>query len=209
MAEAARGSHTPAFRARALDLILIACFAGMLALAERTGRSGRVVLARERIVRCDSPKDALIEWRRAGVRGRILVHLARHISADPAPGPLSDENYLYQAIRENIVRRIYHVIPEADWPEVESHLHANPAAELSGGTFRVQIEGAPVIVLRLADLPDPGEPVLVDLDSDRFTTEQLTQVAGRLARATPRSDLVAWQGSHVPFQFEALGARSE
>ncbi len=178
-------------------------FAAVLAVAHLVGHNARVVLPRAKIVHCADPVEALADWRAAGVRGRTLVHAARRISLDNPSGPATPANFISQAVRDGIVRRIFHVIPSADWPEVEHNVKSLPGVLHSGETYRLVDKGMPIIVMRLADLHAVSESVIVDVDVDRYTEREVAELAQQLRRGAPRSDLVTWYGRSTPTHLEA------
>jgi hypothetical protein len=96
------------------DAAIACAIALVLAAAQVEAQPGRVFAWRPAIVRVAGPADALTEWRRAGVRGRTLVHAARRIALGVEPSPVTTGNFVQQAVREDLVRRIIHVVPEAD-----------------------------------------------------------------------------------------------
>jgi hypothetical protein len=160
------------------------------------------------VVRLDRAEDAVAQWRRAAVRGRTLVLAARHVAMSDEAGPPGPGNFVYAAVREGLVRRVFHAIPAADWAEVERNLSSAPGAAREGAGFRVVFEGVPVVVAPVDRLPALGEPVLLDLEVDRFAPAEVAALLGRVARGDPASDVVAWYGSRPPEGLEALRARA-
>lgn len=168
----------------------LAC-AGVVLAAWHTGRSARRVLDEPSVVRCLVPEDALGAWRRAEVRGRILVHFARSIAMVDEPGPPSPHNYLARALGEGIIRRVYHVIPEEAWPEVRATLAARPEVVRDGERFTLQNAGAPIVVVPRTALPRLDEPALVTIEGERWSPEALAEIATLLGGSL-RHDLVTW-----------------
>lgn len=171
----------------------------VLGAAECAGRAGRILSPSPVIERCDGPEAALDVLRSSGVRGRVLAHFARDIAVQQDPGwdqraPLSARNYVRRAVEAGYVRRIVHVLSERDWADAERNLRALPGASAAGPAFRVPWEGTPIDVVRLRDLPDLGEPLVADVDSDHWTPEELELIAARLARPH-RADVVVWYGA--------------
>jgi hypothetical protein len=145
----------------------------------------------------------------AGVRGRTLVLAARDVAMDTEPGPLSPANFVHLALREGLVRRVFHAIPAADWPEVERRLAERPGAVRDGDAFRVVFGGFAFVVARVDRLPAPREPVLLHLDAGRFEPAEASALLARVAGGAPQSDLVVWHGTTAPDGLEALRARAE
>jgi len=200
-AAAGRGGRRAALLRQA---IAIACVFALLAFARLASDRGRVSSPDSAVVRVGGGPEAVEVWRQAQVRGRTLVHLSRRIAmrAEPDqidPGPITEDNYLYAALRENLIRRVYHVIPDDEWADVERNLRDFPGAARVRTGFRLEMEGAPVLVLRAGDLPRVKERVLVNVDMDRWSGEELGTVIDRLAltgrSGAPPADLVTWWGS--------------
>jgi len=193
--------------ARPADLLVLALAAGALAGGEALGRASRDALPGTTLVRCEGPEEVLRAWRSAPVRGRTLLHVARHAAMHTDPDAAPANAYVYRAVRDGVARRVFHVVPEAAWPVVAENLRAVVAAWPDGRTFRVVVEGTPIVVLRLSDLPALDEPVLVDLDAGAYSAAELGALAERLSRRAPAADLVAWYGAPVlPAALEVLGA---
>lgn len=99
-------------------------------------------------------------------------------------------NFVYPAARLGIVRTFVWVVPDgtltdaaAGWRlarEVLSEklervgLAEAAGLRVEGGVVVGEILGIPLMVCELADLPDIGEPVLLDIDLDYFTTSSAT-----------------------------------
>jgi hypothetical protein len=128
------------------------------------------------------------------VHGRILVLFARDNGMSPDGGPLSPENHVHRALQEGLVRRVYHVIPDDAWGEVEETLRRR-GVERDAGAFRLEQAGAPVHVLARRDLAALAEPVLVELEADRWSPAALDSIAARLRDGTLESELVVWSGA--------------
>ncbi len=194
---------------RRRDLLVLAVVAAGLAGAEALARASRHELPGATLVRCEGPEGVERAWRAAPVRGRTLVHVARQPAMHTDPDAPIANAYVYRAVRAGVVRRVFHVVPEAAWPEVAENLRSVVAAWPEGRTFRIVVEGTPIVVLRLSDLPALEETVLVDVDVGASPPEELAALAARLARREPAADLVAWYGAaSLPAALEAVGARA-
>ena len=178
-----------------LNGLILAAFVVALAAVSLYGPAQRRSLPGERrVVRVAAPQQALDVWRESGVKGRILVHFARRNNAkDDVPG-LTGENYIYRAMRDNVIRALYHVIPDKSWPEVAATLARRPQATREGEGYRLVIEGMPVHVMRLRDVAPQAERVLVNVEGEWWGTRELAAIDGLLTRGTLRADLVTIAG---------------
>lgn len=178
-----------------LNCLILTAFAATLVGVSLYGPAQRRSLqGEERVARVDAPQQALDVWRESGVKGRILFHFARRNNAkDDVPG-ITAENYIYRAMRENVIRSLYHVIPDGSWPEVAATLAKRPQATREEGGYRLVIEGMPVHVLRLRDVTPPGESVLVNIEAEWWGPQDFAAINDLMRRGVFASDLVTISG---------------
>jgi len=171
----------------------------VIAAALVAGRHGRRFLERPIAIECAAPQDALHAWRKIDARGRVLVHLDRPIAMSSHAGAAPAESFVAAAVRENRIRRIYHVIPAAEWESAAANLRMIPDAKAMGRSFGIRWTAVdlPIEVLRLSDLPSISEPVLLDADFDRYHPDEQRLLARRLGRRGLRADGVAWRGTPI------------
>jgi len=102
-----------------------------------------------------------------------------------------ENNYMTAAVRRGFVRRIYHVISDGAWPEVEKNLEQFPAVLRFDGVYRLRInEGVPVTIMRLRDIEPEHAPVLMQIDRSHWTEEQMRTISSLIASNTLPPDLV-------------------
>lgn len=120
---------------------------------------------------------------------------------------ISDENFVFAAIKKGYIRRIYHIIPDSAWPDVERNLMAFPAAHFSRGMYRLPIEeGVPVDIMRLGDIRPEREPVLMTVNGNSWNDEEVTHIAELLRRSVLHSDLLTYFGPISPEGIRGLSA---
>jgi hypothetical protein len=175
----------------AMDLALVAAGAAVLLATSYAGHAGRREAPVPSVERLEALQDAVALWRRAGVRGRILVHFARSIGMGAEGAALSAENYLERAAAEGLIRGVVHVIPDDAWSEVEARLAVRPGTERTDRGFRLWHAGEPILVVPRGALPPLGEPALVLVEGDRWSTAALQAIGAQLAGPL-RADVVAW-----------------
>jgi len=108
---------------------------------------------------------------------------------------VGSNNYVYKAIQGGYLRKIYHVLPESAWPEVEKTLRQYQLVTASAGTFRMAIESfTPVVILRLRDLPSFPEEVLMNINSAYWSDDELKILAGMIQHDRIKSDLITVSG---------------
>jgi tetratricopeptide (TPR) repeat protein len=127
--------------------------------------------------------QSLYVWRDAGVRERVLVHVDAHHDMDwIAPDqPITIGNYICQALREEQLRELVWVVPDASFASASAReelrrelrtlarRYPERADVVSADTgLSITLLGRPLRVCALADLPQFAEPVLLDVDIDYF-----------------------------------------
>jgi hypothetical protein len=183
--------------AAAWTLAIVVAFALLAAGAAWRGQRGRV-FAKEDVVRTvDSPEQAFLLWKAAGLRGRTLLlfgsypHFHTTYEAYARGALLGDSNWIEHGIFENVLRRIYWIVPDADWTALRKrqamYSPIQPVPFIPGPTSLYTGSGVPLQAVTPSTLPPLGEPVLVFVDGDRFDPGE---VAGLLARRSIRSDLL-------------------
>ena len=144
------------------------------------------------------PVQAYDVWERNRVRGRVLFLFDRQLNADPdeysgmpdARLKVKDDNYVYVAFRKNIVRAVYHIIPDASWHEVERNLDGNPYVQRLHQHYRIGIEGMQVMIMRLQDIPVTKEPVLIAINTKTWGQAGVVAVGDLQKRGVLSSDIV-------------------
>ncbi len=128
-------------------------------------------------------------WRDAGFRNRILVHIDAHddLQYVEAEDPVTIANFICPAIREDIVREVYWVIPDGNWQvaggiaPVRRRLQ-KITARYPGPSTRARVEGRqivgsalgkPIRVCSLDSLPRFQEEVLLDIDVDFLVSRRI------------------------------------
>ncbi len=175
-------------------LILVAFAATLVAVSLYGPAQRRCLTGERRVVRVAAPQQALDVWRESGVKGRILVHFARRNNAKDDVQGVTGENYIYRAMRDNMIRALYHVIPDGSWPEVAAILARRPQATREGEGYRLVLEGMPVHVMRLRDVTPLPERVLVNIEGEWWGPRDLAAIDGLLDRGILRADLVTIAG---------------
>lgn len=135
-------------------------------------------------------------WAGNGVRGRTLLQVGRRLSSnDTKETTLSEDNYVYLAIQSGIVRKVYHAVPSALWPKVQGRLSSEAGFRRSGDVFRTATEGAPLDVLKINDIPRLKERVLVNIQGDTLTGDDIVFLLDLLSSGRLGSDLVTVSGT--------------
>jgi len=186
-----------------ISLLCAGLFGLAIAYLTATGLSARTYSREFQARVIAEPSRACVLWEESGVKGRILFLFDRSLNADPsAASTLPDErltvtsdNYVYVAFRKNLVRRVYHILPDASWGDVERNLKGNPYVQDTGGVFRLTIEGMPVLIMRLRDIPATKEPVLINMNEAAWGDAGMEVLAGLLKQRVLTGDIITIAGN--------------
>ena len=151
------------------------------------------------------PHQALELWRAQGVKGRVAVMFGR-LGANQSAVEPDDSTYLYHAIREGIVREVFHVIPDARWELVAGKLGSDEQFRAEGRGFRGTVNGTPLLITRFSDLPRLSEPVLAVLQGGTWSPEELAPVEAAIRSSALASDMVVVTGDGHDEIMRGLGA---
>lgn len=159
-------------------------------------------------------------WRERGEKQRLLLHLDAHHDVwwMPKPGLVSIANFICPALKEDLVREVYWIVPDATWQTasgrraVVRHLKAivkgypGPRRPIVTGADEIStaVLGKPLRVRPLAALPALEEPVLLDIDVDFLVIPRVTYNESDERRALPW----CWPEQLVE-RLRALGIRSD
>jgi hypothetical protein len=143
-----------------------------------------------------STADALHVWHEAGVRGRVLYHFARRLSADRGDGAVAANTYVFHAMRDGVAREVVHVIPAPAWREVEDVLSRRSGVTRAGEAFHFRLEGVPITVTPTFSIPPARERPVVDVDGSAYDPGDLARISSFLEGARP--DVIALTGPLAP-----------
>jgi hypothetical protein len=184
-------------RALAWSLAIVLAAAALAAAATWQAQRGRAFAASATTHEVDSPEQAFRLWKAAGVRGRTLLlfapypHFHTTYEAYARGAGLGDSNWIEYGIFENVLRRIYWIVPDAEWTAFRkqqatySPIQAVPF--FPGPASLYTASGVPLVAVTPSTLPGLEEPVLVFVSADRFDPRE---VAAFLSRQSIRADLV-------------------
>ncbi len=185
------------------NILIVVVSTSILVFFSLYGTSRRVFLQTGLIQVLKEPKECIYAWRNAGVSGRVLFHIDRRLRAeyDPDDPILDNDNYMYTARSEAVVRKIYHIVPEESWTEVASNLSKLPNVAAAGPGFRYSLEGTPVFIMRAKDIVPMKEKVLIHINGDSWGGEGIEQIIGLLTDNVLSADFITITGkmenSHV------------
>jgi len=176
------------------SLICILLTLIMLTLNKR-GENSRTFAPVPSVHSINESESAYHIWKTNKVTGRTLIlfdgypHNMGYYSYNGKPRLLAT-NLIEYSIFQNIIRRIYLVVPEIEWSEFRNQKFIRPireASDLVKGLYLYNQSGIPIIAVTPASLPQLKEQALVYINNKRFRNEE---VLALLARNNITSDII-------------------
>lgn len=170
-------------------------FIGIVFIVSRHGENHRKFASRQTVHTIDSPEKAYYIWKENGVSGRTLIlfdsypHNMGLISYQGLP-QLTKTNFIEFSIFQNIIRKIYFVVPETDWNDFRKQKFIRPireASNLAKGLYLYNQSGIPIIAVTPSSLPHIPEQTLVYINIKRFNSDE---ALGLLAQNKILSDII-------------------
>jgi hypothetical protein len=165
------------------SLIALTIFIATLVIVSYHGKINRAVASGKTTATIDSPEKAYAIWKENKVHGRILLlfdnypHMRGRIDYKGAP-QLDRHNLVEFGIFNNIIRRVYLVVPDAAWEEFRHRETIHPirvASSLERGLYLYNLNGMPFIAVPLSSLPHISEQPLVYINNSVFDYAQTMQ----------------------------------
>lgn len=184
--------------------VIISLFVFVVFFFSYYGRSYETFLVVPKVTVISKPHEAYAIWRDAKIRGRILLLFDRHLNAEPLDrrknivlndSLLTPLNYLTISTDRDLIRKIYHIIPDASWEEVRETISKWPLIPFAKGVFRMNIdEGVPVFIMRAKDIPPLSEKVLVSINGAYWDEQGVQEILAMMEKKRWISDLVTLAG---------------
>lgn len=171
----------------AWTLAAILLLVAVVMAASHHGRSNRTYAPTQSTHTIRTPEEAYAIWQKDGVRGRTLIlfdqypHNMGYYSYNGTPR-LTQTNLIEYAIFQNIIRKIYFIVPEMEWTEFRQKRFIRPireATETTKGLYLYNQSGIPIIAVTPASLPHIAEPALVYVNTRMFGLEQTKELLAK------------------------------
>ncbi len=140
-------------------------------------------------------------WGSSGMKHRVLIHIDAHhdLGWFADPNHMDIANFIWPALKENIVREFFWVVPDPAWETPESRKsvirHLKKITErCPGACDGIQVKkeqistvvlGKPAHVCLLDSLPRIDETVLLDIDTDFLVIPRVSFGKRDVHRAIP------------------------
>lgn len=160
----------------AFSLAVILLFLTVIIAMSLYGKSRRVYASGVTIITVDSPEEAYSVWNEKNVKGRILLLFGKypHVKKSwdyEGVRELTASNFIELAAFNNIVRRMYFIIPDDNWEEIRQQGmfgSFRPVPGLERGLYLYNLAGTPIIATTPSSLPNLSETTMVYINGRRF-----------------------------------------
>lgn len=183
------------FRYVALWPIALCCLLLTLLFLDIYSGHGRIYLKNRFVEAVKAPQDCLNLWENKGLRGRVLFLFDRHLNAEDGIVGLKEDTYVDIAVKRNVIRKIYHIVPDNAWNDVQAALSVYPLVRRVHGYFRFfLLDGTTVFVMKIGDITQIDESVLLHVNGSYWSREQLSEIAGLVKKNVLSSDFITLTG---------------
>lgn len=180
----------------ALSLMVLSLFITTIIVVNSHGLNNRMIAPDSTTPVIESSEQAYQIWENKKVRGRILLlfdnypHAKGRFNYNDAPS-LTQSNFVEFAVFNNILRRIYYIVPDIMWEDFrKQEAMTNPfreATSLENGVYLFNLNGIPLIAVPLSSLQQMPEKPLVYINTAVFN---LTQTLEQLSQKKITSDCI-------------------
>lgn len=184
------------YKYRLINTFLICILFTLIMLSSnKHGKSSVTFASTPSINSINEPESAYNIWKTNKVTGRTLIlfdgypHNMGYYSYNGEPR-LLPTNLIEYSIFQNIIRRIYLVVPEIEWSEFRNQKFIRPireASDLVKGLYLYNQSGIPIIAVTPASIPQLKEQPLVYINNKRFSNEEALAL---LVRNNIHSDII-------------------
>ncbi len=175
---------------------IVAFFLAIVLSLSLYSSSRRVYATTPQQLSIDKPYKAYETWEKLGIKGRVILLFDRHLNVDEEGNSVTETNYMHRAILNNMIRSVYHVIPENAWEEVKRNIQNIQVRDFSNGVYRSTIEGAPLYILRIKDIPHLKEKVIVNINTDLYTEDEINGMKKLLRYRNIQADIITLSGKN-------------
>ena len=168
----------------AVSLAVLLLFLTVIIALSLYGKANRVYASGSAAFVVNSPEEAYSVWEEKKVRGRILLLFGKypHIKKSrdyEGVRQLGPSNFIEFAAFNNIVRRIYYIIPDDNWEAVIQQGAVGSMRRVPGmerGLYLYNLVGIPIIATTPSSLPKLSETALVYINSGQFGEAQVRDI---------------------------------
>ena len=171
-----------------LLVFVIVFFFAVIAFTFFYGPSQRRFVASPTVLSVDTSAQIADAWKGAGVKGRIVICFSRYLNAVEAKES-TDMKVIERSMEYSIVRRVYHIPPDAAWPEIQGELSKWFSMRRTSEGFIGIFDDGRVYIMPLSKFSNLTEKALVIVEPKVWSRDELMQIAGKLRSGRISSDL--------------------
>jgi len=128
--------------------------------------------------------------RKLHVKGRTMIYFGRllplgrgtALRSPKASRTSKNKDFIYLSLLDNLVGRIYRVVPDGRWSKVMANFAGNQSAFYDGKRINTASFGTPIIVTRLRDVPVRSQKAVIFIESNDvkdYGFERIREIAGQ------------------------------
>jgi len=179
----------------AYSLTAIILFIIIIVIVVYHGSRNRLVASGTMKFTIENPETAYDIWKDKNVKGRILLlfdnypHMRGFYTYDGILR-LDRFNLVEFSVFQNIIRKIYFIVPEQDWAEFQQQESIHPIRRVpfaENACYLFSMSGIPFIATTPSSLPNFAEEPLVYVNDRKFDYEETMDL---LARKKIVSDII-------------------
>jgi hypothetical protein len=182
------------------SIALCILFICIVFVVSRHGENNRKFASSKTVHTINAPEKAYYIWRENNVKGRTLILFDSYphnmgLISYTGPPQLTKTNFVEFSIFQNIIRRIYFIVPETEWNDFRRQQYIRPireASDLVKGLYLYNQSGIPIIAVTPSSLPHIPEQTLVYINSKRFKSDE---AMGLLEQNKISSDIIVFYES--------------
>jgi len=171
----------------AYSLTAILLFIMAIIVVTYHGSNSRLFASDKAEFTVENPELAYEIWKEKQVQGRVLLlfdsypHMGGFGAYDGIPR-LNRSNLIEFCVFQNIIRKIYVIVPDQDWEEFRRHPFLHPLREVAGverGLYLDNLSGVLMIATTPSSLPHMAEETLVYINDRMFNYETTLDLLSR------------------------------
>jgi len=164
-------------------------FISVIAFSFFYGPMRRSFASPPKVVLVDSTAHIAKEWQADAVRGRIAICFTRYLNAVETKES-TDLKATEQSMKLGIIRKVFHITPDAAWPEISGALSKRDYLRSTPEGFIGIFDDGRVYIQPLSRFSTIAEKALIIVEPKVWTEEELVHIANKLQSGTISSDLV-------------------
>lgn len=169
------------------SLVAILSFLLIIGIVTMHGSGSRLFASRTMKFTIPDPEAAYDIWRDTNVRGRVLLlfdsypHMRGYYTYEGVPR-LDRSNLIEFSVFQNIIRKIYFIVPEQEWDDFRQQETMHPLRATGRGEralYLFSMSGVLIIATTPASLPHISEEPLVYINDQKYDYDSIMDLLSR------------------------------